>query len=100
MRKLGNLDLSGNFLRNVCLEPVDVWPTDPQVGRFLNFRNRIYLCTELEGTDGLPVYIPVTSTVSTYLHNQSIASDTWLLQHGLNYDKPIVFIYICQLFFV
>ena len=96
MRKLGNLDLVGNFLRNVGLEPVTEWPTDPQVGRFLNFRNRIYLCTELEGTDGLPVYIPVTSTVSTYLHTQTLASDMWVMQHGLNYDKPIVFVYDAQ----
>jgi hypothetical protein len=93
MRNLGNLDLLGNFLRNVGLEPVTEWPPTPTIGRFLNFNSRIYLCTDVAGTDGLPVYLPVTSTVSTYLHTQAISSNQWLISHGLNYDKPIVFIY-------
>ena len=93
MRKLGNLDLVGNYLKNVTLTPVTEWPAQPKVGAFVNYRNRIYLCTELEGTDGLPIYVPVTSTVSTYLHNQVLASDTWVIQHGLNYGQPVVFVY-------
>lgn len=95
MKKLGNLRMEGNSLFDFNIEPVADWPSVPKLGRFINYNGRLYLCISLADTQGLPVWIPISQGISTYLHQQTtgLASDTWLVAHGLGYRTPIVQVY-------
>lgn len=96
MKKLGNLEMVGNSILNFNIEPTSEWPTDPKLGRMMNYNNRLFVCVELQNTDGLPVWIPLSQGMANYTQKQDIASTSWLVPHGLGYRNPIVQVYDSQ----
>lgn len=88
MRLNGNLDLQGNTLKNVALEPVDTWPLEPKPGTFIFKGRRIYVC--LEVADGVPVWLPMSSDLQMHVHDQFVAASVWKVDHQLNTTGCIV----------
>ena len=88
MRVNGNLDLGGNFLKNVALEPVESWPLDPKPGTFIFKSKRIYVCLEIDG--GVPVWLPMSTELQTHVHDQFVAASTWEIDHNLQTAGCIV----------
>jgi hypothetical protein len=96
MKKLGNLEMMGNSIANFNIEPTSEWPTTPQLGRMMNYNNRLFVCVQLQNSNDLPVWIPLTQGIANYTQTQDIASTSWLVPHGLGYRNPIVQVYDAQ----
>lgn len=88
MRINGHLDLGGNYLKNVALEPVDTWPLEPKPGTFIFKAKRIYLCLEVQ--DGVPAWLPMSTELQTHVHDQFVAASTWEIDHRLQTAGCIV----------
>lgn len=84
----GHLDLQGNLLKNVTLEPVETWPSEPKMGSLIFKDKRIYICLGLE--DGTPVWLPMSNELNTFKYDQIVASDTWVINHKLETSSCIV----------
>ncbi|MNQ37448.1 hypothetical protein D3C85_509890 [compost metagenome] len=84
----GNLDLMGNYLKNLALEPVESWPLEPKPGTFIFKGKRIFVCLEI--SDGVPVWLPMSSELQTHVHDQFVASTTWEIDHQLQTAGCIV----------
>ena len=93
MKHAGKVNLLGNDLFNFAIPPSDTWPEEAKLGGCVNYKNRLYLCINLHGAGDLPVYVPLTSTISSYVHRQTIASSNWVIPHGLNFDIPMIQVY-------
>lgn len=91
MKSYGHVNMQQNYVQNMALELVSSFPTYPVVGQLL-FKDKIlYICAEL--TAGLPVWIPLTNEINTYIHAQGIPAATWTVNHNLNTTNPLVQIY-------
>ncbi len=84
----GDLDLRGNTLKNVALEPVDSWPLVPKPGTFIFKGSRIYVCLNI--ADGVPVWLPMSNDLQTHIHDQFVAATTWEIDHNLQTAGCIV----------
>jgi hypothetical protein len=42
---------------------------------------------------GIPVWVPLTNEISTYVHNQSVAAAVWTINHNMNANTPGVQVY-------
>ena len=82
MKYYGHIDLNGNNLKNATLENLQEFPEDPFLGQMTFRRKRAYVCTDISGD--LPIWVPMTQEITTYIHTQSVATDTWTINHGLN----------------
>lgn len=87
MQVKGNLNMLGNLLQNVNLEPVTGWPAeDPGAGRLLyrqeNDVYRLYISAGLES--GLRIWVPLSQEMTMHIHDQPSASTTWTIDHKLN----------------
>lgn len=93
MKHYGNVDLQNNFAQQLRLESETSFPTDisRMTGRLVFKDKRLYICAEIAA--GLPVWIPLTPEVDTYVHHQPVASTTWVITHNLNTTSPIVQVY-------
>lgn len=88
MRFLGDIDLTGNQLKNVTLEPVENYPADSRVGSFIFKDKRVMVCVEL--ADGVPFWAPLTSQLNTHIHDQHVAATVWTIDHALNSSATMV----------
>lgn len=88
MKVNGTLDLMGNYLKNLALEPVDTWPLEPKPGTFIFKGKRIYICLEIQ--DGVPVWLPMSNELHTHVHDQFVASTSWVIEHNLQTAGCIV----------
>lgn len=88
MKINGNLDLQGNFLRNVTLEPLTSWPDDPKVGSFIFKDKRIYICLSIG--EAIPVWLPISTELHTHVHDQFQARSEWVIEHNLQTQTAIV----------
>jgi hypothetical protein len=84
----GNFDMCGNNLINAGLGIDSNFPADPQPGRFVFINAVLYLCTEIAG--GLPVWVPLTKTISMERWTQTVAALEWTIPHGLNMSTVFV----------
>lgn len=91
MKVNGNLDLQGNMLRNVRLEPVTSWPSDPKPGTFIFKDKRIFVCLSID--EAVPVWLPVSAELHTHVHDQFEAQSEWIIEHHLQTQSAIVQIY-------
>lgn len=92
MKIHGNIELQQNLLKEAVL-PLDAYfPVNPVVGQLV-FNNRIlYICVEL--LDGnLPVWAPLTQTITSYTHYQTTSSASWIINHTLNTSEVQVTVY-------
>ena len=87
MKFYGNANLQQNELQNAVLPLTTSWPLTPKVGELV-FKDKIlYICV----TAGeLPVWVPLTSEISMYVHAQDSGSDSWTVTHNLNTGTPSV----------
>ena len=82
MKVKGQLDLQGNELANVTLPSLASFPADATAGRFIFKDKRVMVCVEVSG--GIPVWVPLTQEIATYVHTQSVLSSTWVINHNFN----------------
>lgn len=88
MRILGNLDLLNNLLSNHCLPHETSYPADSKAGMVRFIGKRVMLCVEVQ--DGLPMWLPMTQELNTYMFEQEAVSSVWTINHGLNSAQPII----------
>lgn len=88
MRINGNLDLMGNTLKNFGIEPVETWPAEPKPGTFIFKGSRIFICLEVQ--DGVPVWLPMSTDLQMYIHDQFVAATVWEIDHTLQTAGCIV----------
>lgn len=84
----GDVNLMNSVLKNFILQGETDFPTVPQAGRLLFGNKKLYFCVEV--ANGLPVWIPLSGEINMYVHSQSTASDTWLINHGLGIATVMV----------
>lgn len=82
MKFYGNANLQQNELQNAVLPIETAFPAQPKVGQVAFVNSIVYICVSL--SNNLPVWVPMTREITAFSHNQSVASDTWNISHGLN----------------
>lgn len=88
MKVLGNMDLVQNLIQNPVLESVANFPANPKAGQIIFKEKRVLLCVELDS--GIPIWAPLTNELNTHIHNQSLASTTWTINHSLETASAFV----------
>lgn len=88
MKILGDLNMEQNILKNVALEEVTSFPSEPVIGEFCFKDKIVYIYSIVSGSeDG--VWIPLTNTLVSYVHVQSVASTSWTVNHDLGLDVVV-----------
>lgn len=82
MKVHGNLDLLNNLLLNPVLDQQENFPVEPKVGQFIFKGQRVMICIELDA--GLPIWVPLTPPMNTFVHDQATGSTMWEIDHNLN----------------
>lgn len=94
MKSLGNIDFSGIgkiIHPRIIIKNTDEFPIDPNVGEVIFKNKTLYICVDIG--NNIPVWIPMTQTISAYNYVQNPASDTWIINHNLNTGHPVVTVY-------
>jgi len=87
----GDIDLSYNTLKNAVVETVSGFPPIPLPGQII-FKNKVlYICAEITG--GLPVWIPMSGEIDSFIYAQSTPAITWTIAHNLHSSTVFVQIY-------
>lgn len=87
----GHINLRENEMRKMAFDAEVDFPASPVVGRMVFKNFTLYMCVDLNGI--LPIWIPITNTISTHIHTQSVAATTWTVDHKLGTDSPVVQVY-------
>lgn len=87
MKVKGRLDLEGNELANVNLPSVASFPSDATAGRMIFKDKRVMICVEI--AEGIPIWVPMTQEISSYIHDQTVQSSTWVINHEFN-SAPVM----------
>lgn len=82
MRFNGSIDLAGNEARRMNVEQVNNFPADATPGRVIFKEGRVLACVEISG--GLPVWVPLTNSMSALVFDQETLSNTWTITHQFN----------------
>lgn len=90
MKHGGHIDLQQNVLKNVTLQEYADFPQNPKVGSFGIINKRVMVCLNL---DNNPLWLPLTQELNTHIHDQSEASDTWVIEHNLGSSVVLVQIF-------
>lgn len=86
----GNINMRDNELQQAVVGIDLNFPANPVPGRLV-FKDKIlYICTENEG---LPVWVPMTKTLSMQKHTQTTDALEWTFAHGLNTNSVFVQVY-------
>lgn len=91
MKTYGDLDFqTSNFVNNakLILSIETDYPQTPEAGRVLFVGKRLLICVDL--VSGVPVWVPLTNEIDSYIHTQTEASATWTIPHGLNANNVFV----------
>ena len=93
MRVLGNLNMGGNAIQQMRIDPESGFPANPVPGRILFHEEQrtLYICAEL--IDGLPVWVPCAQVKDMYRHSQNDAALEWVVQHDLNMAPVMLQVY-------
>jgi hypothetical protein len=91
MKHFGNIDLNNNLMQQMVMELETNFPDSPVAGRIIFKDKRVYMCVEI--LNGLPVWVPLTNELNTYVHRQTGQSNTWNINHNLNTTTPMIQIY-------
>jgi len=87
----GHINLQENQMRKLAFGAETDFPSSPVVGRMVFKGFTLYMCVALNGV--LPIWIPVTNTINTYKHTQAVASASWVIEHKLTAEYPVVQVY-------
>ena len=91
MLVLGNVDMNNSYISNVVVSDEGQMPVDAKAGRLAFNNKRLFVCIEI--TNGIPIWIPLTSELNTSTKIVTVPSDTWVFIHNLNSTTPILQIY-------
>lgn len=87
----GNINLKDNEIQRLVFEQEISFPVDATVGSIVFKDNTLYMCVALNVAD--PIWIPLTSSIDTYVHEQTSTSTTWTITHNLGEENVILQIY-------
>lgn len=87
----GNIDLQDNEIQQMAFGADIDFPVTPVIGRMVFKNSKLYMCVDLNGI--LPIWLPITNTVNSYTHTQSVAATTWTITHNLQTLNPTVQLY-------
>lgn len=91
MKHYGNIDLNRNLLQNAVL-PTDInFPDSPLPGMLVFKGKKMYICTEIAAN--LPVWVPMTQEIDSYVYTQASAATAWTITHNLNTAAAFVQVY-------
>jgi len=91
MKIHGDLDFqTANFVTDakLILAIEQGFPESPQAGRIVFASKRVMICVEV--VTGVPVWVPLTGEISSKIHTQTQASDTWTIVHDFNTSSVFV----------
>ena len=91
MKFHGDINLQDNRIQRMVIQAETNFPATPQAGRVVFKDKRLWICAEI--VSGSPAWIPLTSQLDSYIHQQLTSSDTWVIDHNLNCTTPVVQIY-------
>ena len=91
MKIYGDVDYQGagfstNTLLNLAVE--SDFPQTPTPGRVLFANGRVMICVDI--VSGVPVWVPLTQQIESYIHTQTTADSQWTVPHNLNTSAVIV----------
>jgi len=87
----GNINLKDNEIQNLVFEQETSFPVDAVVGSIVFKDNTLYMCVALNVAD--PIWIPLTASIDTYVHEQEATSTTWTITHNLGEENLILQVY-------
>jgi len=87
----GHINLQENQMRKLAFGAETDFPSSPVVGRMVFKGFTLYMCVALNGA--LPIWIPITNTINTYKHIQAGAATSWVINHKLTANYPVVQVY-------
>jgi len=87
----GNINLKDNEMQKLVFEQETSFPVDAVVGSIVFKDNTLYMCVALNVAD--PIWIPLTSSIDTYVHEQNAASTTWTITHSLGEENIVLQVY-------
>lgn len=91
MKFYGDINLQNNEMQNLAYGIENDFPNDPIIGRIVFKNQTLYICADLNGI--LPIWVPITNTISMYKEDISVASASLTITHNLSTAYPIVQIY-------
>lgn len=78
-------------MQQLVFEQETSFPVDAVVGSVVFKDNTLYMCVALNIAD--PIWIPLTSSIDTYVHEQTATSTTWTITHNLGEENIILQVY-------
>ena len=82
MKYYGDINLNQNQLQNAII-PIDPYfPTNPKVGQLAFVQKILYIC--VDNVNDLPIWIPLTNEINTFIHSQTTSLAQWQVNHNLN----------------
>lgn len=86
----GSFNLQDNQLMRCVIEAETGFPADPKSGRFSFINKVLYFCIDAVG---LPVWVPLTKSLSMEKYVQNTPALEWTINHDLNISLPLVQVY-------
>jgi len=87
----GNINLRQNQMQRMVVQSEDNFPVTPIVGRVVFKGAKLYMCVAINNL--IPVWLPLTNKIDTYVHTEAVAATTWTITHNLNTTVPLLQIY-------
>lgn len=91
MKHYGHIDLNRNLLQNAVLPTDSNFPATPIPGMLVFKNKKMYICTEIAA--GLPVWVPMTQEIDSFIYTQAAGATAWVIPHNLNTASVFVQVY-------
>ena len=90
IKVLSDMEISGQLSYSYNL---DTFPANPAPRTIIVKEGMPYIYTELVSNSGYFSWMPIGSKRGSYLHTQGVASQTWTVNHNLNTNDYVYFVY-------
>lgn len=87
----GNINMKQNAMQQMVAQAESNFPVTPIVGRVVFNNQKLYMCVAING--GIPVWLPLTNKIDTYVHTEAAVATTWTIIHNLNTTIPLLQVY-------
>lgn len=87
----GNINLKQNKMQRMVVQSEANFPATPIVGRVVFKDQKLYMCVAINNT--IPVWLPLTNKIDTYVHTEAVAASSWTVTHNLNTTIPLLQVY-------
>lgn len=91
MKFHGDINLQDNRIQRMVIQAETNFPPTPTPGRVVFKDKRLWICAEV--VTGVPAWLPLTSQLDAFIHEQEVSSDTWTINHNLNCTTPVIQFY-------